>query len=128
MKKRSYSSPEHIHEIIVLRDIYEGLLPPRQRQVAYLKFDEDLSLSEMAQILGISRQGCDDAIKRCVRALFSYEKKLGFRQKLDRNQKLLDQVLKLVENMNAANWWEYRERVLKVLQNKGAGGETEDGI
>ncbi len=39
MEKKSYSSPEDIHEIAVLRDLYEGLLPPRQREVAHLKFD-----------------------------------------------------------------------------------------
>ena len=74
--RKIYESPERIHEIIMLRDIYESLLPPRQRQVAYLKFDEDLSLSEIAQRLGISKQGCDDAVRRCVKALLSYEDKL----------------------------------------------------
>ena len=32
------------------------------KEVAHLKFDEDLSLSEMAERLGISRQVCDDAV------------------------------------------------------------------
>ncbi|HHY11965.1 MAG TPA: DNA-binding protein [Firmicutes bacterium] len=128
MKKRSYSSPEHVHEIIMLRDIYEGLLPPRQRQVAYLKFDEDLSLSEMAQRLGISRQGCDDAIRRCVRALFSYEDRLGIKQKLARKERVIDQALELAQTMSDTNWQDCRNRILEVLKDAQAGGEIEDGI
>ncbi len=122
--KRIYESPERIHEIIMLRDIYEGLLPPRQRQVAYLKFDEDLSLSEIAQRLGISRQGCDDAIRRCVRALLSYEDKLGFRKQLAR----IEHALELAESMNEANWRDMQERILEVLRDAQAGGDTEYGV
>ncbi|MGI6163164.1 MAG: sigma factor-like helix-turn-helix DNA-binding protein [Bacillota bacterium] len=128
MEKKSYSSPEDIHEIAVLRDLYEGLLPPRQREVAHLKFDEDLSLSEMAERLGISRQGCDDAVRRCVKALLSYEGKLGFKDRLARMEGLFEQVLDLVRNMDASNWSDYRDRAMRVLQEKGAGGETKDGI
>jgi predicted DNA-binding protein YlxM (UPF0122 family) len=122
--KRIYESPERIHEIIMLRDIYEGLLPPRQRQVAYLKFDEDLSLSEIAQRLGISRQGCDDAIRRCVRALLSYEDKLGFRKQLAR----IEHALELAESMNEANWRDMQKRILEVLRDAQAGGDTEYGV
>ena len=122
--KRIYESPERIHEIIMLRDIYEGLLPPRQRQVAYLKFDEDLSLSEIAQGLGISRQGCDDAIRRCVRALLSYEDKLGFRKQLAR----IEHALELAESMNEANWRDMQKRILEVLRDAQAGGDTEYGV
>ncbi|HHY16503.1 MAG TPA: DNA-binding protein [Firmicutes bacterium] len=128
MKKKSYSSPEDIHEITVLRDLYEGLLPPRQREVAHLKFDEDLSLSEMSERLGISRQGCDDAIKRCVRALFSYEDRLGFKQKLARRKALVKQVIELVENMDGENWREHKGLALRALQEKMVEGETEDGV
>ncbi|HHX09875.1 MAG TPA: DNA-binding protein [Firmicutes bacterium] len=108
----------------MLRDIYEGLLPPRQRQVAYLKFDEDLSLSEIAQRLGISRQGCDDAIRRCVRALLSYEDKLGFRKQLAR----IEHALELAESMNEANWRDMQKRILEVLRDAQAGGDTEYGV
>ncbi|HHT84769.1 MAG: sigma factor-like helix-turn-helix DNA-binding protein [Bacillota bacterium] len=124
MKKSYHESPERIHEIIMLRDIYEGLLPPRQKQVAYLKFDEDLSLSEIAQRLGISRQGCDDAVRRCVRALYSYEHKLGFMKQLAR----IEHALELAENMDHTNWQDMRERILKVLKDARAGGETVDGV
>ncbi len=124
MKKISYSLPEHIYEITVLRDIYEGLLPPRQKQVAHLKLDEDLSLSEMAEKLGITRQGCDDALKRCVRALFTYENKLGFKRKLSQKQEIINVAKELVKNMNSANYMDMRKRLLEVLENEHLRSET----
>ncbi len=96
--------------------------------MAHLKFDEDLSLSEMSERLGISRQGCDDAIKRCVRALFSYEDRLGFKQKLARRKALVKQVIELVENMDGENWREHKGLALRALQEKMVEGETEDGV
>ncbi|HAF66156.1 MAG TPA: DNA-binding protein [Clostridiales bacterium UBA9857] len=108
----------------MLRDIYESLLPPRQRQVAYLKFDEDLSLSEIAQRLGISKQGCDDAVRRCVKALLSYEDKLGFRKRLAH----IEQAVELAESINEHNWREMKQRILEVLRSAQAGGETGDGV
>ncbi len=116
--------PEHIYEITVLRDIYEGLLPPRQKQVAHLKLDEDLSLSEMAEKLGITRQGCDDALKRCVRALFTYENKLGFKRKLSQKQEIINVAKELVKNMNSANYMDMRKRLLEVLENEHLRSET----
>ena len=41
---------------------------------------------------------------------------------------LFEQVLDLVRNMDASNWSDYRDRAMRVLQEKGAGGETKDGI
>jgi len=122
--RKIYESPERIHEIIMLRDIYESLLPPRQRQVAYLKFDEDLSLSEIAQRLGISKQGCDDAVRRCVKALLSYEDKLGFRKRLAH----IEQAVELAESINEHNWREMKQRILEVLRSAQAGGESGDGV
>lgn len=128
MKKVRFSSPENVHEITVLLDIYEGLLPPRQKQVARLKFDEDLSLSEMSERLGISRQGCDDAIKRCVRALFSYEARLNFKSKLARMEEIVQESLKIAEGMNESNWHDFRKCLLKILKEPRVGSEIQDGI
>ncbi len=128
MKKVRFSSPENVHEITVLLDIYEGLLPPRQKQVARLKFDEDMSVSEMSERLGISRQGCDDAIKRCVRALFSYEARLNFKSKLARMEEIVQESLKIAEGMNESNWHDFRKCLLKILKKPRVGSEIQDGI
>lgn len=128
MKKMSYSSPEDIHKIAVLRDLYEELLPPRQRQVAELKFDEDLSLSEIAQRIGISRQGCDDAIKRCVNALCFYEEKIGMKHKTEEFEECLRKIRELCETMNEDNWDEHRKLVLMAIDENDSRGEYKNGI
>lgn len=60
----------------LLYDFYGELLTKRQQQVYEEVLLEDYSLSEVAENLGISRQGVHDMIKRCNRTLEEYEDKL----------------------------------------------------
>jgi len=66
-----------------LLDLYGALLTDRQRDVLDLYFNYDLSLQEIAENQGISRQGVHDLIKRGEHALRSAEEKLGFLARLD---------------------------------------------
>jgi predicted DNA-binding protein YlxM (UPF0122 family) len=59
-----------------LYDFYGELLTERQQQVYESVVLEDYSLSEVAEDLGISRQGVHDLIKRCGHILDDYETKL----------------------------------------------------
>jgi predicted DNA-binding protein YlxM (UPF0122 family) len=61
----------------VLLGIYGALLTDKQRQIMELYYDDDLSLGEIADDLGISRQGVHDAVKKGSDALDEYEQKLG---------------------------------------------------
>ncbi|HHW19086.1 MAG TPA: winged helix-turn-helix transcriptional regulator [Firmicutes bacterium] len=129
MKQNVFSSPESVHELGLLRDLYGELLPKRQRQVIHLKLDEDLSLSEISERLGISRQACEDALKRCVNALRLYEKKLGFLERIRRQKRHIEKTGSLLREMDARNWNVNREMALECLQAMEAGGEvTKDGI
>ncbi len=65
-----------------LLDFYGELLPERKRTVMDMYYNEDLSLAEIAQEIGISRQGARDIIKKAEEELFFYEEKLGLAQKL----------------------------------------------
>ena len=47
-------------KLVLLLDCYGTLLTDRQRQMIQLYYDEDLSLGEIAQIIGISRQAVRD--------------------------------------------------------------------
>ena len=60
----------------MLYDFYGELLTERQQQVYESVVLEDYSLSEVAEDLGISRQGVHDMIKRCNRTLEDYEARL----------------------------------------------------
>ncbi len=67
---------EKIVEQGLLYDFYGELLTEHQRQIYEGIVYENLSLSEIAQEQGISRQGVHDIVKRCDKALMGYEEKL----------------------------------------------------
>lgn len=60
----------------MLFDLYGELLTEHQRSIYGELVNDDLSLSEIAENHGITRQGVHDLIKRCDRILEGYEDKL----------------------------------------------------
>ena len=60
-----------------LLDFYGVLLSERKRSVMEMYYNEDLSLSEIAEQIGISRQGVRDIVKKTEEELFFWEEKLG---------------------------------------------------
>ncbi len=65
-----------ILEQALLYDFYGELLTTHQKEVYEQFILDDLSLSEIAESAGISRQGVHDLIRRCQKALEGYEEKL----------------------------------------------------
>ncbi len=63
--------------ISILMDFYGQLLSERQTDMMNMYYNQDLSLSEIAEEMQISRQGVRDAIKRGEKQLSEFEKKLG---------------------------------------------------
>ena len=66
-----------------LLDVYGGLLGEKQRLLCELYFDEDLSLSEISENEGITRQGVRDALMRAQNQLSTYEEALGIIKKTE---------------------------------------------
>ena len=64
-------------ELNTLLDFYGPLLTEHRREVLRLYCEEDLSLAEIAEQLGITRQGVSDAMQKGRRQLNDYESKLG---------------------------------------------------
>jgi len=79
-------------EISALLDLYGSLLSERRRDVLELYYNADLSLAEIAQETGITRQGARDAIEKGKRALFFYEEGLGFAEKTRRVKALAAEI------------------------------------
>ena len=61
----------------LLNDFYGGLLTDRQREFVELYYNENLTLAEIGENYGISRQAVSDSLKKAAQALRGYEKKLG---------------------------------------------------
>lgn len=72
---------EKIVEHGLLYDFYGELLTAHQRQIYEDAVYHDMSLTEIADIQGISRQGVHDLIRRCDKILKQYEEKLGLVRK-----------------------------------------------
>lgn len=68
-------------EIGYLLDFYGEMLNDRRRTVLDMYYNEDMSLSEIAESLGITRQGARDLIKKAGDELLLFEEKLGMAQK-----------------------------------------------
>lgn len=60
-----------------LLDLYGAILPEKQFRILDRYYNEDLSLSEIAENEGITRQGVSDFVKRGEAVLEEFEKKLG---------------------------------------------------
>ena len=61
-----------------LWDLYSPLLTETQREITDLYFNYDLSLGEIAEQKGVSRQSVSDCLGKCRKQLEKYDEKLGF--------------------------------------------------
>ncbi len=79
--------------IVLLLDCYGELLTERQRDVAELYFNEDLSLTEIAEARGITRQAVRDSIRHSEQALLEMEEKLGMAKRITTMRDCLSSIL-----------------------------------
>ena len=80
-------------EISMLWQIYGKLLTEKQYEYIDYYYNEDLSLSEIAENNNITRQAVRDIIKKGERKLFEYEEKLLFMKKTINQEQKIQQIL-----------------------------------
>lgn len=80
--------------ISLLLDFYGEILTEKQREVVAFYYNDDLSLAEIAEHAGISRQGVRDAIKRGEATLLFMEEKLGLARRFGE----MDQALASIDD------------------------------
>ncbi|MGI5874878.1 MAG: YlxM family DNA-binding protein [Bacillota bacterium] len=93
---------EDIGRKALLFDVYGPLLTEKQRQVYDLAVGEDMSLGEIAEVSGVSRQAVHDMVRRTGRILEKYEEKLGLAGKFLEIETHLTRIRALIDAAPAA--------------------------
>ena len=99
MKPVGNDGPERLDksvEIGTLCAFYGGLLTGRQLDALRLHYEEDLSLGEIAEELGVSRQNVHELITRSVQKLRRYEEALGAAKRAEETAKALREAQRLI--------------------------------
>lgn len=90
-------------EIPFLLDFYGEMLTKKQHDFLVYYYEEDLSLSEIAENEGITRQGVRDSIKRAEAQLFDMEQRLGIAKRFNELKKGIDEIVSCAEAINQYN-------------------------
>lgn len=106
---------EKFVEQTLLYDFYGELLTERQQQVYESVVLEDYSLSEVAEELGISRQGVHDMIKRCNKTLEEYEEKLHLVERFLNIRSQVKEIRRLAAQYQAQEIAEISAEILEEL-------------
>lgn len=80
-------------QMLLLFDYYGELLTPRQRMCFDLRYNQDLSLGEIAEELGISRQGVHDNITRAEARMERMEEKTGCIRRAAQSRKAMQAIV-----------------------------------
>ena len=109
-----------------LWDMYSPLLTATQQEITDLYFNYDLSLGEIAEQKGVSRQSVSDCLQKCRKQLEKYDEKLGFLQALDEISReysaYMTEVERFIdrEKQNFSPLTSLKERLIGVQKEFGA--------
>ena len=129
MKPVGNDGPERLEksvEIGTLCAFYGGLLTERQLDALRLHYEEDLSLGEIAEELGVSRQNVHELITRSVQKLRRYEETLGGMKRAAETAKELRQVAAMLESVGGADENE-RKSLAEAAERIGAIIRRQEG-
>jgi UPF0122 protein cthe_0771 len=97
-------------EMTLLFDYYGDLLTERQRSCVDMRYNQDLSLSEIAEELGVSRQGVYDNLSRAEALLRNMEEKTGCVQRAMETRKAVREILDAANKLIT-----YQDKAVSVL-------------
>lgn len=90
---------EEVNYLVILYDFYSELLNDKQREYFEDYFFNNLSLGEISENVGLSRNAIHKSIKMVEDKLYFYEEKLGLYKK----RKILEDILKDLDDDNIKN-------------------------
>jgi len=102
-------------EISMLLQIYGKLLTEKQNKILDYYYNEDFSLSEIAENEGITRQAVRDIIKKGERKLFEYEEKLLIMKKTVNQQKQIEIILSQLNKIHKDSSDKQVDNILKEI-------------
>lgn len=99
---------------------YGPLLTQRQQELLRLSCEEDMSLAEIAQQEGVSRQGVHDILHRATQQLYELEEKLGVLKRFRSMQAGLQDILACLNGVQAAEGQEQlaaaKQKIAELLK------------
>lgn len=91
---------EKLLEINMLYDFYGQMLTDKQKNIIELYYNNDFSLSEIAESMNISRQGVYDLLKRSEKLLYHYEEKLKLVEKFSNHKSKVKEAYRLLDSLS----------------------------
>lgn len=88
-----------ILEKTLLLDFYGKLLTDKQREMFAMKYEDDMSLTEIAEEYNITRQGVSEAIKNAEKTLLEYESKLMLVKRFKSLELIIEKIDKVVDSV-----------------------------
>lgn len=85
--------------VSLLYDFYGQLLTEKKRQVIELYHEEDMSLSEIASELGITRAAVHDSLKSAEKALENYEEKLSLVERFLKTEEAFGEITQKLDGL-----------------------------
>ena len=105
------------YRMTMLFDFYGELLTERQKEFFDLYYNEDLSLSEIAENSGISRQGVRDVIVRAEAAMQEVEDKTGLIRRFHQMQQHIANIESAVQEVKILNYRQYEDPRIDELMD-----------
>lgn len=103
---------DKIYEQAMLFDFYGELLTEHQRSIYADAVYNDMSLGEIAEERGISRQGVHDLLRRCDKSLQDYENKLHLVERFTRAKETVGAIVRLTSSETEQT--DVQERLLRI--------------
>ncbi|HOE56255.1 MAG TPA: putative DNA-binding protein [Bacillota bacterium] len=94
---------DKILETTLLLDFYGYLLTDKQMNIVDMYYNYDLSLGEISEQQGISRQGVYDTLKRAEKILYGYEEKLGLVKRFLMQKKSMKEIIEMIDDILGKN-------------------------
>ena len=98
----------------LLLDFYGGLLSQRQYDIMNFYYNEDLSLGEISDEIGISRQGVRDAVQKAQKLLIQFDEQLGLMKRFDEIKVSVEEIKNEILNIDVSK--SDKEKIDRIIK------------